>query len=46
MAAEFSAEQKARILKGLRERERWFEYVDIYAEHVNATRPPAEPLRA
>jgi uncharacterized protein YndB with AHSA1/START domain len=38
-ASEFSAEQKARILKGLRDRERWFELIDIYSEHVRATRP-------
>ena len=42
MAAEFTAGQKARILKGLRERERWFDYVDIYTAHVKATRPPKE----
>jgi uncharacterized protein YndB with AHSA1/START domain len=41
MSAEFTPEQKARILKGLRERERWFGYVDIYSEHVRATRPRA-----
>ena len=39
MAAEFSPEQKARILKGLRTRERWFELVDTYTDHVRATRP-------
>jgi uncharacterized protein YndB with AHSA1/START domain len=38
-ATEFSAEQKARILKGLRERERWFELVDVYETHVRASRP-------
>ncbi|HEY1708101.1 MAG TPA: SRPBCC domain-containing protein [Rhizomicrobium sp.] len=38
-ASEFTAQQKARILKGLRERERWFELVDIYKAHVTATRP-------
>ena len=38
-AAEFTADQKARILKGLRARERWFELIDIYSEHVRATRP-------
>ena len=38
-ATEFTAEQKARILKGLRERERWFELVDLYGAHVRASRP-------
>jgi len=38
-ANEFTTEQKARILKGLRERERWFELVDIYEAEVRATRP-------
>jgi len=38
-ASEFTAEQKALILKGLRERERWFELVDTYEAHVRATRP-------
>jgi uncharacterized protein YndB with AHSA1/START domain len=38
-ATEFTAEQKARILKGLRERERWFELVDTYESRVRATRP-------
>jgi uncharacterized protein YndB with AHSA1/START domain len=37
--SEFTAEQKARILKGLRERERWFELVDLYEAHVRASRP-------
>ncbi len=37
--SEFTVEQKARILKGLRERERWFELVDIYEAHVRASRP-------
>jgi len=41
MSAEFTTDQKARILKGLRARERWFECVDIYSEHVMATRPAA-----
>ena len=38
-ANEFTAEQKGRILKGLRERERWFELVDLYEAHVSASRP-------
>ena len=38
-SVEFTADQKARILRGLRERERWFELVDIYSAHVSATRP-------
>lgn len=37
--SEFTADQKARILKGLRERERWFELVDAYKTHVTASRP-------
>jgi len=40
MSAEFTADQKARIRKGLRVRECWFDYVDIYTAHVKATRPP------
>jgi uncharacterized protein YndB with AHSA1/START domain len=39
--AEFSAEQKAKILRELRERERWFELRKIYRAHVDATLPPA-----
>jgi uncharacterized protein YndB with AHSA1/START domain len=39
LSNEFTAEQKARILKGLRERERWFELVDLYEDHVRASRP-------
>lgn len=38
-ASEFTADQKARILKGLRERERWFELVDLYEVHVTGSRP-------
>jgi uncharacterized protein YndB with AHSA1/START domain len=41
MSAEFTPEQKASILKGLRVRERWFDLKDLYTEHVTATRPPA-----
>jgi uncharacterized protein YndB with AHSA1/START domain len=42
-SAEFTPEQKARIIIGLRARERWFDYTDMYREHVRATRPrPAE----
>jgi len=41
MSAEFTAEQKARILKGLRAREYHFELTDRYTTHVKATRPPA-----
>jgi hypothetical protein len=37
--SDFTAEQKVRILRGLRERERWFELVDIYEGHVTASRP-------
>jgi uncharacterized protein YndB with AHSA1/START domain len=40
MSAEFTAEQKGRILKGLRAREFHFELTDIYTDHVSATRPP------
>ncbi len=43
MSAEFTAEQKARILEGLRAREFHFELTDIYTGHVRATRPPAHP---
>ena len=41
MSAEFTPEQKARILKGLRAREFHFELTDIYTGHVRATRPLA-----
>jgi uncharacterized protein YndB with AHSA1/START domain len=41
MSAEFTAEQKARVLKGLRAREYHFELTDLYTTHVKATRPPA-----
>ena len=41
MSAEFTAEQKARILKGLRAREFHFDLTDLYTDHVKATRPPA-----
>jgi uncharacterized protein YndB with AHSA1/START domain len=37
--SEFTPDQKTRILKGLRERERWFELVDIYEAYVKASRP-------
>ena len=37
--SEFTAEQKTRILKGLRERERWFELIDLYEAEVSPTRP-------
>ena len=40
-SAEFTPEQKKRIIIGLRARERWFDYVDLYREHVRATRPRA-----
>jgi hypothetical protein len=39
--AEFSAEQKTKILRELRERERWFELRRIYRAHVDATLPSA-----
>ncbi|HEY1750081.1 MAG TPA: SRPBCC domain-containing protein [Caulobacteraceae bacterium] len=41
MSAEFTPDQKKRIIIGLRARERWFDYVDAYREHVRATRPSA-----
>jgi uncharacterized protein YndB with AHSA1/START domain len=41
MSAEFTTDQKARILSGLRVRERWFDLKDLYTEHVAATRPAA-----
>jgi uncharacterized protein YndB with AHSA1/START domain len=40
MSAEFTAEQKVRILKGLRAREYHFELWDLYTAHVKAVRPP------
>ena len=39
--AEFTAEQKSKIVRELRERERWFELCDIYRAHIDATLPPA-----
>lgn len=41
MSAEFTAAQKARILKWLRAREHHFELTDLYTDHVSATRPPS-----
>jgi uncharacterized protein YndB with AHSA1/START domain len=35
-------EQKAQIVRELRERERWFELCDIYRAHIDATLPPSE----
>jgi uncharacterized protein YndB with AHSA1/START domain len=40
--AEFTAEQKSKIVRELRERERWLELCDIYRAHIDATLPPAE----
>jgi hypothetical protein len=39
MSSEFTAEQKARILKGLRAGEHHFDLQDLYTDHVRATRP-------
>lgn len=41
MSAEFTAEQKRHIFKGLRAREYHLDLKDLYTEHVKATRPPA-----
>jgi len=44
-ADEFSDDQRARIVRGLRGRERWNELNDIYRAHIKATIPPAEPTK-
>lgn len=41
MSAEFTPEQKGRILQGLRAREFHFALTDLYTVHVTATRPAA-----
>jgi uncharacterized protein YndB with AHSA1/START domain len=40
---DFSTEQKSKISRELRERERWFELIKIYRAHIDATLPPAGP---
>jgi hypothetical protein len=39
---DLTTEQKAQIVRELRERERWFELCDVYRAHIDATLPPAQ----
>ena len=39
---DLTAEQKAQIVRELRERERWFELCDVYRAHIDAKLPPAQ----
>jgi hypothetical protein len=41
---DLTAEQRDKVARELRERERWFELIKIYRAHIDATLPPAISL--